>query len=161
MTMKGFRKEKGVEYVVTGARSVGALFLDAHETAAILHRHYWDTGVIWGSGVEAIHPNPAMNITGAHGTKFAVHYGTDPSLPLHVAPAYAELSKSDPLYRPHLGSKATSDDHATRVADIARSEFSIWSSPFRQWDFNQPLHSSFGLWFALRYVCVRLWQNVD
>jgi hypothetical protein len=88
--------------------------------------------VIWGSGEEAIHTNPTMIITGVRGTQFAVHYGTEPVLPFHLAPAFAELSSSDPLYRPPLGSSSTTDERASRIADIAKSQFSMWSSSFRQ-----------------------------
>ena len=132
VAMEDFRRTKCGEYVVTSARSAGPLFSQAIETAPILHRQFWEKGVIWGSGEEAIHTNPTMIITGVRGTQFAVHYGTEPVLPFHLAPAFAELSSSDPLYRPPLGSSSTTDERASRIADIAKSQFSMWSSSFRQ-----------------------------
>jgi hypothetical protein len=132
ITMEEFRRTKCPEYVVTSARSAGPLFIQALETAPILHRQFWGKGVIWGGGEEAIHTNPTMIVTGVRGTQFAVHYGTEPVLPFHLAPAFAELSSSDPLYRPPLGSSSTSDERASRIADIAKSQFSMWSSSFRR-----------------------------
>jgi len=132
IAMEEFRRTKCPDYVVTSARSAGPFFIQALETAPILHKQFWEKGVIWGGGEEAIHTNPTMIVTGVRGTQFAVHYGTEPALPFHLAPAFAELSSSDPLYRPSLGSSSTSNERASRVAGIARSQFSMWSSSFRQ-----------------------------
>jgi hypothetical protein len=140
IAMEEFRRTKCGEYVVTSARSAGPLFIQALETAPLLHRQFWEKGVIWGGGEEAIHTNPTMIVTGVRGTQFAVHYGTEPVLPFHLAPAFAELSSSDPLYRPYLGSAATSDDRASRIADIAKSQFRIWSLSFRKWALGSATH---------------------
>jgi hypothetical protein len=50
VAMEDFRRTKCGEYVVTSARSAGPLFSQAIETAPMLHRQFWEKGVIWGSG---------------------------------------------------------------------------------------------------------------
>lgn len=140
IAMEEFRRTKCPEYVVTSARSAGPLFVQALETSPILRRQFWEKGVIWGSGEEAIHTNPTMVVTGVRGTQFAVHYGTEPVLPFHLAPAFAELSSSDPLYRHSPGRPLTNDERASRIADIAQSQFGIWSSSFRKSAFKAATH---------------------
>jgi hypothetical protein len=130
--MEKFRRTKSDGYVVTSTRSAAPLFVQALSVAPILHRHYWGKGVICGDGLEATHTNPTMIITEVRGVKFAIHYGTEPALPFHLSPAFAELSSADPLYRPFLGDRYTNDERASRIAHTAKSQFRTWSSPFRR-----------------------------
>ena len=131
-SMEKFRKTKSDGYVVTSTRSAAPLFVQALSVAPILHRHYWEKGVIWGDGREATHTNPTMIITEVRGVKFAMHYGTEPALPFHLSPAFAELSSGDPLYRPSLGVSCSDGERASRIADIVKSQFWAWSSSFQR-----------------------------
>lgn len=130
--MEEFRRKKSDGYVMTTIRSAAPLFAQALGVAPIPHRHYWEKGVIWGDSLEATHTNPTMIITEVRGIKFAIHYGTEAPLPFHLSPAFAELSSADPLYRPFLGDSCTNDERASRIADIAKSQFRAWSSSFRR-----------------------------
>jgi hypothetical protein len=132
VAMEEFRKAKTDGYVTTAARSAGPFFGHALGVAPILHRNYWETGVIWGNGSEATYTNPTMVVTEVRGTKFAVHYGTEPSLPFHLSPAFAELSPSDPLYQPSNENSCTDEERASRIAKTAKSQFQVWSSSFRK-----------------------------
>ena len=60
--MEEFRRTNS-GYVITNARSTGPFFVQALETAPILHRHFWERGLVRGSGEEPIHTNPTMVIT--------------------------------------------------------------------------------------------------
>jgi hypothetical protein len=112
-SMEKFRRTKSDGYVVTSTRSAAPLFVQALSVALILHRHYWGKGVIWGDSHEATHTNPTMIITEVRGVKFAMHYETEPALPLYLSPAFVELSSRDPLYRPSLGVSCSDGERAS------------------------------------------------
>jgi hypothetical protein len=130
--MRDMRSARSHRYVLTSIRSAGPLFMHAVGVSPELHRHYWENGVVWGDAIGAVYTNPTMLNTEVRGTKFAVHYGTEPVLPFHLAPAFVELSSSDPLYNPSLGEAYDSREHAARIANCAKSQFRLWSSSFRK-----------------------------
>ena len=129
--MSKLRLAKSGGYVLTSVRSAGPLFMQAAGVVPELHRHYWENGVVWGDAGRAVHTNPTMLVTNVRGTNFAVHYGTEPVLPFHLAPAFVELSSSDPLYRPSPGENHGDGGLAARIADLAKSQFRLWSSSSR------------------------------
>ncbi|TRM67688.1 hypothetical protein BD626DRAFT_479534 [Schizophyllum amplum] len=107
----------------TGCRSAGALWMDMlRDNKASAHaKHYWRTGVVAGSPVDAASiefVNPTFVYTGL-GSAFCLHYGTDPILGFHLAGILA----------PVRGNPAT-----VGIEDIGRfikQEFGKWINIFR------------------------------
>ena len=131
--------------------------MQAAGVAPELHRHYWENGVLWGDAGQAVHTNPTMLVTNVRGTNFAVHYGTEPVLPFHLAPAFVELSSSDPLYRLSPEENPGSGNLAARVADFAKSQFRLWSSSYR-WKAKQA-YVRFMICDALTFCSIQAKQD--
>jgi hypothetical protein len=127
-SMEEFKKTRAAGFVTASARSAGPFFIKAFSAAPGLHNHYWGMGVIWGHESKSNHTNPTMILTNVRGANFVVHYGTEPTLPFHTAPALVPIAPSDPLYQSVSGQVDTADACGSRIAKTAKSQFSIWSA---------------------------------
>ncbi|KAK5017119.1 hypothetical protein LTR16_002140 [Cryomyces antarcticus] len=104
-----------------GARSAGAHALAAIETTSEAFRQYWKTGVVGGNREDLLalgkggtgRVNPMFAISSASNRDFALHYGSDPLLSFHLAPAFHEASTN-----------------VDKVVALAKSEFQKWCASF-------------------------------
>ena len=100
-------------------RSAGPYFLQSAEPASKVFHHFWKTGITslspqHISAATLVNPSFVYSLTGEG---FALHYGTTPISPFHLAPAFLN-SKRDTLTMPEL-------------VDYAKSQFSGWAKRFR------------------------------
>ena len=80
-----------VKYAVNAA---GPLAAEIIELAPKHFREFWSTGVTVGVTAQS-NPCPHLNPTfvySASGTKFNVHYGTDPVVSFHLAPIFTSIN---------------------------------------------------------------------
>lgn len=103
-------------FVLSGFRSVSPIAVDALHELPKLHSDYQKYGTTTGS--QAKEANPMF---GSDGT---LHYGTDPLLGFHLAPAYAPLATTS-LFRP-------SDQKIHKAVDVARLVFKAWSDAYKK-----------------------------
>jgi hypothetical protein len=81
------------DHVYTAVNSAGPLMADVFELAPKHFREFWTTGVTVGISAQS-NPYPHLNPTfvySASGTKFNVHYGTDPIISFHLAPIFTSI----------------------------------------------------------------------
>lgn len=100
-------------------RSAGPYFMKSAEPASQVFHHYWKTGITSlnpqdVSAATLVNPTFLYSLTGEG---FALHYGTSPIAPFHLAPAFLD-SKSDTPTMPEL-------------VGCAKSQFSRWIKYFR------------------------------
>ncbi len=100
-------------------RSAGPYFIKSTEPASQVFHHYWKTGITSlnpqdVSAATLVNPTFVYSLTGEG---FALHYGTSPIAPFHLAPAFLD-SKSDTPTMPEL-------------VGCAKSQFSRWIKYFR------------------------------
>jgi len=108
------------------SRSAGPYFLKSGEPAGQVFQHYWKTGMtsLNPSDVSAatlVNPTFIYSLTGEG---FALHYGTTPISPFHLAPAFLD-SKRDTPTMPEL-------------VDRAKSQFYSWIKHFRAFVHDKP-----------------------
>ncbi|KAL0950293.1 hypothetical protein HGRIS_010272 [Hohenbuehelia grisea] len=110
--------------IMTAARNTGPLIMSSPESGSFADEHYrfyWDTGVIPSEKKhlsEATFANPTMAYS-SRGEEFSVHYGTDPILGFHLAPAFAPLMKD-----------SFSSSAVQNVGLCAKSQFVLWCKSF-------------------------------
>ncbi|KAJ2917519.1 hypothetical protein MD484_g2895, partial [Candolleomyces efflorescens] len=138
--------------VVAGLRSAGIMSMKMSTFGSEHFEHYWKHGVTGTEPAEissADRVNPTLFYSSA-GAKFNVHYGTDPIMCFHLAPALAPMQ----------------DIQGTPVRDLAgmitviKSQFYAWGRIFhnRMTSANPKVHLRFfvgnamTLCKALRYV---------
>jgi hypothetical protein len=107
-------------------RSAGPYFYQSTEPASEVFQHYWKTGITSRnpqvvSAATFVNPTFVYSLTGEG---FALHYGTTPISPFHLAPAFL-VSKQKTPTMPEL-------------VDYARSQFSGWVKHFRNFLQNKP-----------------------
>lgn len=100
-------------------RSAGPYFLRSTKPASQVFHHYWKTGITSldpqdVSVATLVNPTFVYSLTGEG---FALHYGTTPITPFHLAPAFLD-SRSDP---PTM----------LELVACAKSQFSRWIKHFR------------------------------
>lgn len=106
---------------LTSIRSAGPLAVDMSTKSAKSYKSFWTTGLtpsksINRKGNATARVNPTF-VYSLAGRVFNVHYGTDPILAFHLAPALASKKES-----------TTIED----LAECARSQFSAWCASFRK-----------------------------
>jgi hypothetical protein len=100
-------------------RSAGPYFHKSTEPATKVFHHYWKTGIT-SLDPQAILAATFVNPTFAYsltGEGFALHYGTTPISPFHLAPAFLASKKDTPT--------------APELVDYAKSQFFGWLKHFR------------------------------
>ena len=107
-------------------RSAGPYFQRSAEPASQVFKHFWKTGITSlnprdVAAATLVNPTFAYSLTGEG---FALHYGTTPILPFHLAPAFLD-SKRDTPTMPEL------------IA-CAKSQFSSWAKHFRAFVQGKP-----------------------
>ena len=107
-------------------RSAGPYFHQSAEPATQVFKHFWKTGITSLNprdiaAATLVNPTFLYSITGEG---FALHYGTTPIYPFHLAPAFLN-SKQDTPTMPEL------------VA-CAKSQFSSWAKHFRTFVQDKP-----------------------
>ncbi|TFK74174.1 hypothetical protein BDN72DRAFT_813427 [Pluteus cervinus] len=112
----------------TASRSAGPLSLVAFRTTVQHFRHYWEEGVSFASSEEKGTPHPYVNTTLAFSNAgldtWPLHYGADPFLAFHLAPAFVPL-KGGVTQGPY-GDKTD----RKKLASTVRKEFASWCSTF-------------------------------
>jgi len=107
-------------------RSAGPYYLQSVEPASQVFQHFWKTGITSlsprdVSAATLINPTFVYSITGEG---FALHYGTTPISPFHLAPAFLH-SKRDTPTMPEL-------------VDCAKSQFSNWAKNYHAFIQDRP-----------------------
>jgi len=105
----------------TASRSLGPLIMHGCEVIAESLRIYWKTGTLF-TDPKAITDATFLNPTFVYslaGEGCAVHYGTDPLIPFHLAPVIGNAQGS--------GSPTLSD-----VIKAAQTQFSGWCKAYRK-----------------------------
>ncbi|KAL9598529.1 MAG: hypothetical protein Q9219_004431 [cf. Caloplaca sp. 3 TL-2023] len=116
-------KEVAQSLMFNGLRSAGAVWPYALDTAGLLYRRYWETGVAGGSSQDCKElgrgvPNPMFAISSAP-SGFAVHYGTEPLVGFHLPETFRSLDKRSP--------PTTQSD---TLVEAAKRQFNDWCRTF-------------------------------
>jgi len=101
-------------------RSAGPYFAKAAEPASQVFQHYWKTGITSFnpqdvSAATLVNPTFLYSLAGEG---FALHYGTNPIAPFHLAPAFLDTKQDTPTMSELVG--------------CAKSQFSSWIKYFRR-----------------------------
>ena len=107
-------------------RSAGPYFHQSTEPATKVFQHYWKTGITSldpqvVSAATFINPTFVYSLTGEG---FALHYGTTPISPFHLAPAFLVSKKNTPTM--------------PELVDCAKSQFFSWLKHFRAFIRDKP-----------------------
>ncbi|KAH9482241.1 hypothetical protein JR316_0004339 [Psilocybe cubensis] len=116
-------------------RAAGPLCLLLEEVASKSHVAFWATGTVDKpqdglnafSGISSVqHMNP-MFVYSLRGTKFNVHYGTDPLAAFHLSPAAAgaNVQNWQPNSLPHK-------PDLSEAAQVAKAQFDLWCLSFKE-----------------------------
>lgn len=122
-------KDERQGLVITGIRSASPAHIHAFVDVDSLHQHFWKEGttdVAHKVVNKAELPNPMFLTVDDTST---LHYGTDPLLGFHLAPAYMPLEPQSPL---HVSKETNKYTQLQRVVDTARLEFKQWVASFRK-----------------------------
>jgi len=122
MVLSSIRTTKATHHKGSGlypCRSAGPYFHKSAEPASQVFKHFWKTGITSlnprdVSAATLVNPTFVYSLTGEG---FALHYGTTPISPFHLAPAFLN-SKRDTPTLPEL-------------ITYAKSQFSSWAKYFR------------------------------
>lgn len=140
--MKDFHhsREKFTGVSLSGLRSIGAPFMDAHIPVIEAFEGYWRTGVVGGLSEfseDAIHLNPLFVYSNIGGDKCVIHYGADPIYGFHCGTAFAETTHPSPLKQ--FSQNATLQENIDLLSKTAVLEFNSWCSAFQSFA-RQALH---------------------
>jgi hypothetical protein len=108
--------------VATAMRSAGILFMKMSTFGPEHFEHYWKHGVTGSEPAEissATRVNPTLLYSSA-GDKFNVHYGTDPIMCFHLAPALAPMQDI----------QGTPAQDIAGVIAVIKSQFFAWGRSF-------------------------------
>ncbi|RYP66621.1 hypothetical protein DL771_007690 [Monosporascus sp. 5C6A] len=111
----------------TALRSAMPAQMNALRDVDELHKHYWKYGSTeLNAKVRAgeKHANPMFLTLEDEST---IHYGTDPLLGFHLAPAYTPLHADDPWFK-----KLKGLSQLERVVAVARMEFREWALSYKK-----------------------------
>jgi hypothetical protein len=108
------------------SRSAGPYFHYSTEPASQVFQHFWKTGITSlnpqdVSAATLVNPTFLYSLTGEG---FALHYGTTPISPFHLAPAFLDSKRNTPTM--------------LELVDCAKSQFSSWSKHFRTFVQDKP-----------------------
>ncbi|XDG05416.1 hypothetical protein ABKA04_005031 [Annulohypoxylon sp. FPYF3050] len=106
--------------ILTGLRSAAPLSLKSMDEIPKVRDHFWKHGTF---AEQATIPNPMFTATLS--TTTLLHYGTDPVLGFHLAPAIANLAPESPLLPEKDG------DKMMNVVRTAKTEFRAWVAAFQ------------------------------
>ncbi|KAF8535830.1 hypothetical protein BDD12DRAFT_796758 [Trichophaea hybrida] len=107
----------------TGARSAGPLWMYAQMSTALHFEHFWKHGVTYSDPkaiAAATLPNPAFACASGENI-FIVHYGSDPLLGFHLAPALKSA----------LSGGMMEEDGFDHLTAVVKNQFYSWSNAFR------------------------------
>lgn len=110
---------------ITACRSAGPAWIDAVMVAPEAAAHYWKTGITnvdQKAVAAATFPNPSLAYS-AREEEFAVHYGADPILGFHLAPAFVPTKPKS--------QSAGEGKSLQHVVETAMTQFSVWGEAFR------------------------------
>ncbi|KAL0950292.1 hypothetical protein HGRIS_010271 [Hohenbuehelia grisea] len=108
----------------TGVRNAGPMFASALPDAINHFKYYWENGVVASSSDisnTSMFPNPSLSYSSL-GAGFALHYGTNPLLGFHLAPALAPIKPK----------QQSSADPLVTLTLRAKSQFAQWCKAFRR-----------------------------
>ncbi|KAI1087978.1 hypothetical protein F5B19DRAFT_496828 [Rostrohypoxylon terebratum] len=114
------RSDGQPDIILTGLRSAAPLSLKSMEEIPKVREHFWKHGTF---SEQATIPNPMFTATLS--TTTLLHYGTDPVLGFHLAPAIANLAPESPLLPEKDG------DKVMNVVRTAKTEFRAWVDAFQ------------------------------
>ena len=117
---------KHKRYDLYPCRSAGPYFLVSVEPAGQVFQHFWKTGITSLNPRDvsaATFVNPTF-IYSLAGEGFALHHGTTPILPFHLAPAFLNSKRGTPTM--------------PELVDCAKSQFSGWIKHFRTFVKDKP-----------------------
>jgi hypothetical protein len=121
---KSFQKSQVREGIVmTALRSAAPLAMSAVKDLPQTYTQFWRTGRTTPIAGSKDYPNPAIApLT----SQFSIlHYGTDPVLGFHLAPAYANLTDNSPL-------KPDDKGDGSKAVLAAKLEFHEWAKALRK-----------------------------
>jgi hypothetical protein len=117
--------DKHPDGVLSSVRSAGPVdMVSVHEQGTKSFRAFWTTGVTSSTSTPNIRP-PYVNPTFVYslsGNRFAVHYGTDPIVAFHLAPAVADIK----------GAHSPSTLGTKDLVASSMNQFSSWWSSFKE-----------------------------
>ncbi|KAJ3538756.1 hypothetical protein NMY22_g5026 [Coprinellus aureogranulatus] len=116
------RRTQGTE-VATGIRSAGIMAMDAAPFVMDHFKHYWKCGVTDTdpkSIQQATHVNPTL-LFSSSGLSFNLHYGTDPIMCFHLAPALATVENT-----------STPAKTIGAIVTLLKSQFANWCHSFHR-----------------------------
>ena len=118
------KKHKGPE--LYPCRSAGPYFIHSTEPASQVFKHFWKTGITSlnprdVSAATLVNPTFVYSLTGEG---FALHYGTTPISPFHLAPAFLDSKRDVPTM--------------SELVTCAKSQFSTWVNHFRTFVRDKP-----------------------
>ena len=130
---KQYQAYHGIGMNITGFRSTAPAHLQSLEDLHGIHKHYWEHGTtdLGRSALSlAKSANPMFAALDDH---VILHYGTDPLLGFHLAPAYVPLISTSPLpSTPPLAPSARGLPRLDRLIQAAKMEFQAWATSFRK-----------------------------
>ena len=123
-TTKSTRHSQGSDQYP--CRSAGPYFHQSAEPASQLFKHFWKTGITSlnprdVAAAALVNPTFVYSLTGEG---FALHYGTTPILPFHLAPAFLDSKRDTPTM--------------SELVACAKSQFSSWAKHFRTFVQDKP-----------------------
>ncbi|KDR84228.1 hypothetical protein GALMADRAFT_56123 [Galerina marginata CBS 339.88] len=110
--------------VITSMRSAGPLFLSLVGHSAKSYTAFWSTGITQSNTSQPTslpHTNPTFTYS-LSGKRFNVHYGTDPLLSFHLAPALTSVK----------GVKTPLNIRTEDIVECAMGQFNSWYSSFQK-----------------------------
>ncbi|KAF8914416.1 hypothetical protein CPB84DRAFT_1669124 [Gymnopilus junonius] len=120
----GMQKVRGMMTTMGSIRSAGALAPSFVAAGINTHENFWSSGITPSGithNVRTPHINPTFAFCQA-GQIFNVHYGTDPLLCFHLAPALTSIK----------GAKSAPSPTMRIFVELAMTQFSSWCSAFKK-----------------------------
>ncbi|KAF5333140.1 hypothetical protein D9611_002813 [Ephemerocybe angulata] len=117
-----YDKKMANSLVMTSGRSAGVMLLEMGTLGTDHFKHYWDEGVTDvepGEIKRATHVNTTL-LYSSSGDTLNIHYGTDPILCFHLAPALA----------PTEGHPSTPVNNMQEMIVVLKAQFAAWAHAF-------------------------------
>lgn len=104
-----------------GPRTIGSL-----DVSAASSRQFWETGGVERENIDSQQMcNPLFIYSHAAGSRFALHYGSDPLAAFQLAAGVTKLTSDSPFYQHDCGF------NVKNIVAAAKSQFGKWLSAFQ------------------------------